>query len=136
MSNRMETLHEEEFANLENVTSTVELIRHDEPTLFRVEKLETIASCVEPKPFPENFPNLVSCCNCFDLSVGLSVWIIFEAIFWLLMTVVAFYHEIMYIHSSDLFEFFDWMETFYSQLVFGDEIYFVDNRIRCELRKV
>lgn len=140
---RMETVPEEEFANLENVTSptsTVEVVRHvveEQPPLMRAEKFETVASCVEePRMMHENLPSLYACCNCFDLRIGLSVWICFEAVLWFILTISGFVHGIMYIHAVDLFEFFDLMEdSWYSLLVFGDEIYFVDSRIRCELKK-
>lgn len=133
---RMETVPEEEFANLEieNVTSTVEVVRQEEPSQLRVEKFETVASCADQRPLHENLPYIYSCCICMDLQSGLSFWIGIEAIIWFLMTIAGFFNGLLYIHANDLFDFFDLMEeSWYSLLVFGDEIYYVDNRIRCEL---
>lgn len=129
----METVREEEFANLENVTSTAEMVRHEEPMLVRLERLDTVAS-IDVRPMQKNLTYLKTCCGCFDLRIGISTWITIEALFWIVLTVIAFYYEIMYIYSADLFEFFDWMESGYSLFVFGDENYFIDNRSRCELK--
>lgn len=130
----METVPEEEFANLENVVSTVEVVRQDEPSLQRVEKFDTVASCIDQRPMHENLPNLLSCCLVFDQRIGISCWIFFEAILWFILTIAGFYNGAKYIHAHDMYDFLDMMETsWYSLLVYGDEVYYVDNQMRCEL---
>lgn len=129
----MEAVPEEDFANLENVTQTVEVVRIQEPLRSYPtipEKFDMIASVHNEKNFQSQFPKVDACCFSIDLGQGINIWIILETLIWILLFSTAFYFEIMYIQAFDLFQFEDEMESWYSVLVFGEEVYFIDHKIR------
>lgn len=145
---RMEAVPEEDFANLENITttSTVEVIKTEMretplvsyPTI--PEKFDMIASVAErPQFFNDNFqsqfPKINMCCFAFDLRCGLNIWLLIETFIWFALFVSAFYYEIVFIHTDDYFDFFDLLEySWYPILIFGGEHWEVDSQIRSKLK--
>ncbi|KAG5675830.1 hypothetical protein PVAND_005700 [Polypedilum vanderplanki] len=75
-------------------------------------------------------PKVDYCCFLFDLRIGLSIWLIIEAIIWTFLFVAALYHEIVYASAFDLFDFSDETKGWYHYLLLGDESIESDHKIR------
>jgi hypothetical protein len=141
MQSRMAAVPEEDFANLENVTQTVEIVKKGQPLRSYPTVpggFDMIASCEQqPQRFQsKSLPNVDACCFIGDLRKGIRTWIFIEVIIWFLLFCASFYHEIIFIQTNDLFEFFDIMnDSWYSILVFGNEVWEVNNNIKSEFNR-
>lgn len=145
----MEAVPEEDFANLENITtSTIEVVRTEtrETPLVRYptmpERFDVIASCHDERPrlfvggdnFQSQLPKVNACCFAIDLRIGISAWILIEIIIWFFLFVSAFYFEIVFLLTDDYGEFLDLLEdSWYPILIFGDNPWKADGQIRSKL---
>lgn len=98
-------------------------------TSHMMETITTIEVSVK-QPETERFPRQTKCCYCFNLKLGLNLWLVLEASLWLLLFVAAFVHEIYYIEKVELLDFVNESDEWYFHLIFGNGFDYIDQSIR------
>jgi hypothetical protein len=109
-----------------------------EEQVVEVHQLSTVAEQVSKRRLVNlqvslsqaEFPRVEKCCIFFDLRWGLSVWLSFEALIWLVLFICAFVYEFIFAENYDLLDFFDETQKWYFHLIFGDQLELVDQRTR------
>lgn len=76
------------------------------------------------------FPTVERCCVFFDLRCGLNIWLTIESIIWLFLFISAFYYEIILAEREDLFDFYIEFRHWYFELIFGDRLVLLDQKMR------
>lgn len=84
----------------------------------------------------DELPRVEKCCFCIHLRIGLGVWVILEALLWVAFFVAALYHEIIYVNEDDLMLFSLRTDQWYFELIFGDRLHTVDQKIRSKKKKL
>lgn len=84
----------------------------------------------------DEFTRLKECLFFVELKIGLNIWLVIESLIWSVFFFTAIYSECIFIDEENLFDFFDETDYWYTHIIFGDRFYYLDQRIRSELRRL